>query len=300
MNNDGYRLKKALMAAAITAILIPFIHQCTSASARNQRSAAAERHALTSIVRQWAAAWENNIYSIDQYRSYYHPTFHSNYKAKSGMMYDEWMADKSRKGKKTGCIKVGLSNIKVDLEDDFAAVSFIQRYVSDTYCDSGKKWLYFLKLDDRWKIVGEEQEKITRCKDRCGARGKDKQNIIVLVNQWAQAWENNVSTTDWYQSFYDRDFWSNYKAKSGMDYNQWMADKAAKGRKAQCIWVYVSKISVSVEGEFASARFLQRYVSNSYCDSGYKTLQFIKRGSNWKIIGEEQGSITKCSERCYY
>ena len=85
-----------------------------------------------------------------------------------------------------------------------------------------------------------------------------------------------------------------------MNYSQWMADKKAKGQKAACIWVDVSEFSVTVEGEFATAKFMQKYISNTYCDRGYKTLYLIKRGETWKIIGEEQPSVTKCGERCYY
>ena len=40
-------------------------------------------------------------------------------------------------------------------------------------------------------------------------------------------------------------------------------------------------------------------MSDSYCDSGYKTLYFVKGGDGWKITGEEQPSATKCRDRCY-
>ncbi len=262
------------------------------------QGANAEQHNVYSTVYQWASAWENNIYSIDYYKSYYHPSFWSNYKAKNGMNYSQWMADKAAKGKKAGCIQIYVDDLTVDVQGRIATAGFNQTYVSDTYCDSGRKWLYLEKFDNGWKIVGEEQPSYQKCGSRCSARGKDRQEIRVLVNQWAHAWERNVYSIDYYRSFYDPSFWSNYKSRSGMNYSQWMADKAAKGKAARCIWIMVDKLSVDMYDGWAEARFFQTYISNSYCDTGWKTLYWANIAGAWKIVGEEQSGITRCSSRC--
>lgn len=285
--------KIAFLAAAVAALAF-------SSLTHAGNSIEAERHKVASLVYQWAAAWENNVYSIGPYKSYYSRDFFSNYKARSGMNYSEWMADKQAKARKAGCIKVTIDDLSVDIDVDVAIATFKQTYMSDSYCDKGTKMLYFMQQGGEWKIVGEEQSGISKCSARCSAPGRERQEITVLIHQWAAAWENNVYSIESYRSFYDRYFWSNYKAKSGMDYNKWMDDKAAKGRKAKCIWIGVSDIKIDLEEEFATARFMQRYVSDSYCDYGTKTLYLIKRSSGWKIIGEEQPSANKCSDRCSY
>ena len=122
-----------------------------------------------------------------------------------------------------------------------------------------------------------------------------EEQIGAIIVQWESAWENNVNSIGPYKSLYDSSFYSNYKS---MDYNEWMADKRHKGRAVACIRVEISDLHVDVRGNRATASFMQKYVSNSYCDRGRKKLYFIKRGEQWKIIGEEQPHYTKCSQRC--
>jgi hypothetical protein len=130
--------------------------------------------AIKATIEGWARAWENNVNSLAAYRSYYHPDFYSNYKARSGMNYRQWMADKEAKAKKASCISVTVSDLKVQVMESSATARFMQRYASNTYCDQGEKTLFLLKQDGAWKIVGEEQPAVTKCPDRCGAGGENK------------------------------------------------------------------------------------------------------------------------------
>ena len=278
----------------------------TSPTSPSSPTAGGEEAAVTAVIYQWAQAWENNVTAMAPYQGFYDPDFWSNYKSRSGMNYQKWIADKAAKARKATCIKVNLTSLSVKIEGDFATATFLQEYQSNTYCDTGMKTLYLLKRAGAWKIVGEEQPTTAKCSAHCStakpseapALGQASPEISAMLEQWARAWENNVSSLDQYQSFYDLDFWSNYKSRSGMNYQQWMNDKAAKAEKAACIKVQVSKLSVQMEKDVAIARFSQRYLSNNYCDSGSKTMYLAKRGGAWKIIGEEQGPTKKCSERC--
>jgi hypothetical protein len=273
--------------------------QITAPVPVSARGMEAEQHDVVQTIYAWAAAWENNIYSIDSYQSYYHPSFFASYKTKSGMNYQQWMADKAAKGRKAGCIQVQVSGIRVTIEGDLATAVFQQQYLSGTYCDVGTKTLWLLKTPGGWKIVGEEQPSVAKCGNRCLSKTQAQQSVVMTIYNWAAAWESNVYSLDGYRSYYDPGFFANYKSRSGMNYQQWMADKAAKARKTDCIWVQVSDISVTMDQDFATARFMQRYTSGGYCDQGWKTLYLIRRGNSWKIIGEEQPSTSKCNERCY-
>jgi hypothetical protein len=126
----------------------------------------------------------------------------------------------------------------------------------------------------------------------------DTQAVANTIESWARAWENNVNSLDGYRAFYHPGFFANYKSRSGMDYGQWMADKQAKAQKTGCIQITISGLKVQIQGDIATARFSQKYVSQTYCDQGEKTLYLTRDGRDWKIIGEEQPSVTRCSESC--
>ena len=123
--------------------------------------------------------------------------------------------------------------------------------------------------------------------------------VASFVHRWAVAWEGNSVATASYRVLYGSDFHSEYKAAGGMDHEQWVADKEAKARRASCIQVGIEKLDVALTSPTeATASFDQRYVSNTWCDEGRKTLSLRKVGEDWKIVGEEQPASTKCADRC--
>lgn len=272
---------------------------------------------ITQLVQDWAMAWGQNPVSLVQYQTFYAPDFFANYKAKTGMNYQQWMADKANKAKKVSCIQVLCQNLAVNAQGDFASASFLQTYLSNNYCDSGQKTMNLIKRDGVWKIVGEEQGAVTKCDQRCGATvptpapaptpgaapapapAAVSPEVNSFIAQWARAWEQNVRGMASYQNFYASDFWSNYKTHSGMNYQQWMTDKAQKAKKAVCIRIEIENLGVQAQGDFATVNFNQRYISNNFCDAGPKTMYLLNRGGAWKIVGEEQPATAACSQRCH-
>lgn len=130
------------------------------------------------------------------------------------------------------------------------------------------------------------------------AQASAQDQVMRTVNQWARAWEKSIYSIEEYAAFYDKEFYSHFKSQSGMNYNEWIADKKAKGLKSTCLEINVSDISVEITEEYATANFMQQFVSNTSCDKGWKTLYLKKRGDEWKIVGEEQPKVAKCDRRC--
>jgi hypothetical protein len=54
-----------------------------------------------------------------------------------------------------GVIDVELEGPEIKADGDRAAVTFVQRYSSDAYRDSGEKTLRLARRDGRWLIVSE-------------------------------------------------------------------------------------------------------------------------------------------------
>ncbi len=122
---------------------------------------------IIKTVHGWARAWEKNVDSVDEYISFYDPSFHEDDMNRTGMDYAAWKADKQAKGKKAKCIKVQVSGIEMVQKEGLATVTFMQRYRSDSYCDYGKKTLELISLVEGYKIIGEQQPHYKKCSERC-------------------------------------------------------------------------------------------------------------------------------------
>ncbi len=114
------------------------------------------RVALKTLVDNWLEAWKNE--DIDSYISNYHPqefmdSFRGNYQQFKNYKRSVFSA--------AGAPQIGLTNVSIVLAKDYAVVTFLQNYKSNTIQDTGHKTLY-LKRDEyyNWKIVFESWKKV--------------------------------------------------------------------------------------------------------------------------------------------
>ena len=168
--------KKDDKAGAIVCALLTFlfvllsvgIQACKSDDkVRTETPENNKKEEIRNLVSSWAKAWQEAPFNIEPYKALYHTSFRADYKSSSGMDYVQWIADKMDKAKRAKCIEIYVSNLDVEFRDDLAIATFMQRYVSKIYCDTGVKKLYFKKFDEGWKIIGEEQPNTSKCNDRC-------------------------------------------------------------------------------------------------------------------------------------
>ncbi|MBI3930048.1 MAG: hypothetical protein HY319_31200 [Armatimonadetes bacterium] len=112
---------------------------------------------------------------------------------------------------------------------------------------------------------------------------RERTTILRAIEGWRSAWQSR--NLDAYMGYYDRArFWSTDKR---MDYQAYRAYKAGLFRKNNFIAVDLGPVSIQFDGPArAVVTFLQRYRSDTYSDSGRKTLTFEKRGSAWSITRE--------------
>ena len=100
-------------------------------------------------VYAWSNAWQNR--NISRYMYFYSPTFRS-----KGLDYQGWMEKKARLFRKSGDIRIGISDLWVFIEGKYATARFVQRYQDPKFSDVGEKTLILINSSGIWKIVSEE------------------------------------------------------------------------------------------------------------------------------------------------
>ena len=103
------------------------------------------------------------------------------------------------------------------------------------------------------------------------------------VQRWAEAWQNkNLSA---YFAAYAPDF----KPEKGLSLAGWKEQRRARISDKAKITVKVHGLRVQVDGDKATARFRQHYMSGPLDFDGPKTLQFRREHGKWLIVREIVG-----------
>lgn len=82
----------------------------------------------------------------------------------------------------------------------------------------------------------------------------------------------------------------NFTPAGGQSRSGWEADRKARIVPRNRIEVEVSDLNVDIDGDRATARFLQAYSSDNLNVSSRKTLNFVRNGGRWLIVREATGS----------
>lgn len=112
-----------------------------------------EERKLCRFLNNWITAWENQ--KIDDYMDCYAASF--SYK---DMGRHQWKKYKMEINRSNKMIKVSVIKPKIKIDDGRASVTFLQKYLSDSYTDYGSKRLLLQKENGSWKIITEGWETI--------------------------------------------------------------------------------------------------------------------------------------------
>lgn len=116
------------------------------------------------------------------------------------------------------------------------------------------------------------------------ATGNAEGDVEAAVAAWAKAWSSKN------MSGYIGAYAANFTPPAGQSRSEWEADRKARIMPRNRIDVDISELSVSVNGDRASAKFRQAYSSDSLSVTSRKTLDLVKSGSRWLIVRESTGS----------
>ena len=201
--------------------------------------------------------------------------------------------------------------------EDYAKVSFVQNYKSDTYNDVTKKDLLMNKKELNfpvingvvytdsfwprecgsmiksirhapiiyWQIVEErvaENGMNTLEEEKVIVSSTSKQFIIDSVNQWANAWSEQ--DVDKYLAAYANEF----IPTKGLTKKRWEKIRIERLLAPGFIKITLSNLKISMRGEnYAKVNFMQTYQSDSYKDRIKKELLLEKINGEWLIIKEK-------------
>jgi tetratricopeptide (TPR) repeat protein len=108
--------------------------------------------------------------------------------------------------------------------------------------------------------------------------------VLNVVNGWAKAWSAQDVKT--YLSYYSNDF----ATPNGMSRKAWINERRSRISGKGRIKVQVISPQVTVNGNTATVKFRQNYVSDRLTANSLKTLDFTKTGGKWQIKQERTGS----------
>jgi len=111
----------------------------------------------------------------------------------------------------------------------------------------------------------------------------DGADVIKSVENWAKAWSSQDMKS--YLNAYS----GNFQVPKGQNRKSWEADRTARIEGKGHIKVTVESPQISVNGNTATVKFRQKYVSDRLSTTGRKTLVLEKQGKNWLIKQEQSG-----------
>jgi tetratricopeptide (TPR) repeat protein len=116
------------------------------------------------------------------------------------------------------------------------------------------------------------------------AGANPQSEVESAVQAWAKAWSSKN------MAGYLGAYAGNFTPPGGQSRSEWEADRKARIVPRNRIDVDISDLSVSVNGDRASAKFRQAYSSDTINVTSRKTLDMVKSGNRWLIVRESTGS----------
>ena len=112
----------------------------------------------------------------------------------------------------------------------------------------------------------------------------ERDAVLAVVQQWAKAW--SAKDVKGYLAFYSNDF----DPPKGMSRKAWVEERHARIAGKGKIQVKVESPQVQIDGNTATVKFRQSYVSDRLTANSRKTLILAKQGGRWQIQQEQIGS----------
>ena len=104
------------------------------------------------------------------------------------------------------------------------------------------------------------------------------------MTAWANAWSSRNMAS------YLGAYAPNFTPNDGQSRKSWEAERKARIVPRSRIEVGINDLTVSVDGDRATAKFRQDYASDTFNVTSRKTLDLVKSGGRWLIVREVAGS----------
>ena len=114
--------------------------------------------------------------------------------------------------------------------------------------------------------------------------GDTNAEVKAAVMAWASAWSSRNM-----KSYLDA-YAPNFTPNDGQSRKSWEAERKARIVPRSRIEVDVSDLTISIDGDRATAKFRQDYASDTFNVTSRKTLDLVRSGGRWLIVREAAGS----------
>jgi tetratricopeptide (TPR) repeat protein len=112
----------------------------------------------------------------------------------------------------------------------------------------------------------------------------ERTEVLNAVHAWAKAW--SARDVKGYLNFYASDF----QTPNGEPHKAWAAEREARIAGKGRISVSIESPNVTIEGNTATVKFRQNYVSDRLKADSRKTLVLVRQGGKWHIKQERTGN----------
>lgn len=130
----------------------------------------------------------------------------------------------------------------------------------------------------------EQEAKAKEHEAKMKAANAEREDVANIVNGWARAW--SAQDVKAYLGYYGGDF----QPPGNQSRKAWEEERRSRISGKGRISVKVEALQVSVEGNTATARFRQVYVSDQLTANTRKTLVLTQRNNKWQIKQERTGN----------
>ena len=114
--------------------------------------------------------------------------------------------------------------------------------------------------------------------------GNATADVEAAVTAWANAWSSRNMAS------YLGAYAPNFTPNDGQSRKSWEAERKARIVPRSRIEVGIDDLTVSIDGDRATAKFRQDYASDTFNVTSRKTLDLVKSGGRWLIVREVAGS----------
>jgi len=235
---------------------------------------------LVERIDDWSQAWSQK--DLDRYLSYYVSDFRwKNLDLQGWRKKKAWLNQRYKK------ISVQLSDIRLFRQGDVVLATADMVYRSDRFASRGFKHLYLVQNSEEYRILGEEWHRSGRPAPpplRLAAKPPEdgdatEESVLLFVEQWRRAWEQGDLPSYlacYHPQFRTRDMglrgWSRYK-------------RQLFSRSSERV-IQLGDVETEVQGSAAVVNSKQEYRSETYEDSGLKTLRLRWYRDRWTIFRE--------------
>lgn len=233
-----------------------------------------ETQHLVQRVQDWAEAWGDRS---EKFFDFYDP---QRFTLAEGS-FDAFRAHKESIFRSAPWLQVAVNDVRVIEGPGYWVTYFGQYYRSPSLHSEGTKRLYWMAdASGEPRIVAEEWIMGQQLGLEDMYVQDRSQELEQVVEAWRSAWESGDMET--YLGFYDES--ANQDGRYGI--------AAIRAHKEQ-VWatgaamhVGIENLEVHMNGGGMAVSFMQDYQAGEYEDRGVKTLIFVSRGENWRIVSE--------------